>query len=203
MGFYTERVLPRILDLTMASPGVAQEREKGLAAVRGRVLEVGFGSGLNLPFYPPQVERVVAVEPSRHATRLAHERIAAAPFPVEIVLLAGEHIDVADATFDSVVCTFTLCTVADPAAALAEIRRVLRRQGRLFFVEHGRAPDAKVRRWQDRLNGLQKALVGGCHLNRDVVSLIGGAGFALERLEQRYLPGHPRPYAFVSRGIAR
>jgi ubiquinone/menaquinone biosynthesis C-methylase UbiE len=171
--------------------------------VRGRVLEVGFGSGHNLPFYGGEVREVVAVDPSRVAAKLARKRIAQAAFAVEYRALDGERIDAPDASFDSVVCTFSLCTIPDPAAALAQMRRVLAPDGRFFFVEHGRADDARVRRWQDRLNPIQKALVGGCHLNRDIAGLVRAAGFEIEALDQHYIPRQPRPFAFITRGVAR
>jgi len=202
MGFYREQVLPRMLDLGMGRQVIADERRKTLAGVGGTVLEVGFGSGRNLPFYPPEVRKVVAVDPSTVAARLARERIAHAAFPVEYVALDGERIDAPDASFDSVVSTFTLCTIPDPAAALAHMRRVLRPGGRFFFVEHGRAPDAKVQRWQDRLDRVNQALLGGCHLNRDIERLIRDAGFEMERVDKHYLEGAPRFAGFLTRGVA-
>jgi ubiquinone/menaquinone biosynthesis C-methylase UbiE len=171
MGFYNDWALPRILNLMMDMKVTREERKKCLAHVTGNVLEVGFGSGHNLPFYPSTVQRVVAVDPSTHSARLARKRIAAAPFPVEYVPLMGEHIDAPDASFDSIVSTYTLCTIPDPVAALAQMRRVLKPEGRFFFVEHGRSAEPKVQRWQDRLNGLQRTMCGGCNMNRDIARL--------------------------------
>jgi ubiquinone/menaquinone biosynthesis C-methylase UbiE len=202
VGVYGEQVLPRLMSLMMGTRVLAGERRQALAGVRGAVLEIGFGAGHNLPHYPATVEKVVAVDPSGVGARLARKRIAAAPFPVEHVALRGEAIDAPDASFDAVVSTFTLCTVPDPAAALGQLRRVLKPDGRFFFVEHGRADDPAVRRWQDRLNGLQRALVGGCNLNRDIERLVREAGFAPVEVHQHYLPGMPRTSGFVTRGVA-
>jgi ubiquinone/menaquinone biosynthesis C-methylase UbiE len=202
MGVYDDWVLPRLLDLAMGTRAVSEERARALAGVRGRVLEVGFGSGRNLPHYPVGVERVVGIDPSGESARLARKRIARAPFPVELLPLTGERIPAPDGSFDAVVSTFTLCTIADPLAALRQMRRVLAPEGRFFFVEHGRSDDPKVRRWQDRLNGAQRFLVGGCNLNRPMDQLITEAGFELERLERYYAVG-PKPMAYLYRGVAR
>jgi ubiquinone/menaquinone biosynthesis C-methylase UbiE len=203
MGFYADWVVPRILNLAMSRKVVTDERKKCLAGVTGTVLEVGFGSGLNLPWYPAAVEKVVGVDPSKQGAKLARKRIAAARFAVEFVPLEGEKIDAPDASFDSVVCTYSLCTINDPAAALRQVRRVLKPGGRFFFVEHGRSGDAKVRRWQDRLNGFQKVILAGCNLNRDIEGLIREAGFALVEVDKYYLEGQPKAFGFMTRGIAR
>jgi ubiquinone/menaquinone biosynthesis C-methylase UbiE len=203
MGFYADWVVPRILNLVMGTKVIGQERAKCLAGVRGTVLEVGFGSGHNLPFYPAAVEKVVAVDPSAEGAKLARKRIAKAPFPVEHVALAGERLDAPDASFDSVVCTFTLCTIPDPAAALAQMLRVLKPGGRLFLVEHGRSADPQVQRWQDRMNGLQQAICAGCNLNRYIERLVRDAGFAFDQLDKYYIKGQPKLSAFLTRGIAR
>ncbi len=203
MGLYERFVLPRVLDLAMGLKLVTEERQKCLADVRGTVLEVGFGSGRNLPWYPRAVEKVVAVDPSTEIAKLARKRIAESPFPVEYAPLAGENIDAPDASFDSVVSTFTLCTIPDPAAALKQMLRVLKPDGKLFLVEHGRAKEVKVQVWQDRLNGLQQTVFGGCNLNRDVARLVEDAGFEFERVEQYYMSGPPKVAAFVTRGVAR
>jgi ubiquinone/menaquinone biosynthesis C-methylase UbiE len=203
MGFWDKWVVPRFLDLMMNNKDIAEERQKCLAGVSGAVLEVGFGSGLNLPFYPDQVEKILAVDPSSEGAKLARKRIAKSRVPVEYVALEGEKIDAPDASFDSVVSTFTLCTIPDPGAALQQVRRVLKPGGRFFFVEHGRSPEPKVQRWQDRLNGLQKSMCGGCNMNRDIERLVREAGFEFDELDKHYMKGAPKMNAFVTRAIAR
>jgi ubiquinone/menaquinone biosynthesis C-methylase UbiE len=203
MGFYNDWLVPRFLNLMMNNKDVEAERRRCLVGVRGTVLEVGFGSGLNLPFYPDEVEKVLAVDPSTEGVKLARKRIEKSRFPVDFVPLEGEKIDAPDQSFDSVVSTFTLCTIADPVAALTQIRRVLKPGGRFFFVEHGRSPEPKVQRWQDRLNGLQKAMLGGCNMNRDIERLVRKAGFEFDELDQHYMKGPPKMSAFVTRAVAR
>jgi ubiquinone/menaquinone biosynthesis C-methylase UbiE len=203
MGFYGNWLLPRFLNVAMGMKFVTDERKKCLAGVTGTVLEVGFGSGHNLPFYPATVQKLVAVDPSTTAAKLARKRIAEARFPVQYLPLEGEHLDAPDASFDSVVCTFTLCTIPDPATALRQMLRVLKPGGRLFVVEHGRSADPKVSRWQDRMNGVQKALFGGCHLNRDIEQLVHEAGFSFEQVDKYYLKGQAKMSGFMTRGIAR
>lgn len=161
MGFWSEAVLPRLVDWGMNSEGLGRHRARALVDVRGRVLEVGFGSGLNLPHYPEGVEAVVGVEPSVLAHRLAARRIEAAPFPVELIPLEGEKIPCADHAFDVAVSTFSLCTIPGVQDALQQIRRVLKPGGRFVFLEHGRAPDAAVARWQDRWNPTWSCMFGG------------------------------------------
>jgi ubiquinone/menaquinone biosynthesis C-methylase UbiE len=202
MGVYDDWVLPRVMNLAMGAKVVAEERAKALVGVKGRVLEVGFGSGHNLPHYPAGVERVVGIDPSGESAKLARARIAEAPFPVEFLPLSGEQLPAPDGSFDSVVSTFTLCTIPDALAALRQMRRVLAPGGRFFFLEHGRSDDAKVRRWQDRLNGAQRWLVGGCNLNRPMDQLVVEAGFELESLERYYAQG-PRFLSCLYRGVAR
>jgi ubiquinone/menaquinone biosynthesis C-methylase UbiE len=202
MGFYGDWVVPRILNLAMGMKFLAEERRKCLTGVRGKVLEVGFGAGHNLPFYPAEVEKLVAIDPSKQGAKLARKRIAAAPFPVEYAPLEGEKIDAPDASFDAVVSTFTLCSIPDPTAALRQIRRVLKPGGKLFLIEHGRSADPKIERWQDRMNGVQKTLFGGCHLNRNIEALVREAGFTFDRVDKYYLPKQPRMVAFLTRGVA-
>ena len=203
MGFYENRVLPHLINFAMTTKAIKAERRRCLENVTGTVLEVGFGTGLNLPHYPRTVTKVVGVDPSETSARLARRRIAASPFPVEIVGLSAEKIPVADASFESIVSTFTLCTIPDVANALLEMRRALRPGGRLYFVEHGRAEDPDVQRWQDRLDSLQQRIFGGCHLNRRISTLIGQAGFEIERLENSYLKGAPKFGGFLYRGVAK
>jgi ubiquinone/menaquinone biosynthesis C-methylase UbiE len=203
MGFYEKWVLPRLLNLAMSDKFISEERRKVLGGVTGTVLEVGFGSGLNLPFYPADVRRLVAVDPSREGAKLARKRIAEAPFPVEYLPVAGEEIAAADHSFDSVVSTFTLCSVADPLAALEQMRRVLKPGGKLFLVEHGLSTDPKMQKWQRRLNRIQNILFGGCHLNRDVRRMVAESGFEFDQVDQYYMQGPPKFAAFVTRGVAR
>ena len=203
MGFYDERVLPRMLNVFMNTSAVREQRQRCLAQVSGEVLEVGFGSGLNLPHYPSAVTRVVGVDPSHTAAKLARKRIAASPFRVEFVGLSAEKIPVADASFDSVVTTFTLCTIPDVANALREMRRALKPGGQLYFVEHGRSDDPAVERWQHRLNGIQQKVFGGCHLDRRISQLIADAGFEIERVENGYLKGAPKFGGYLYRGVAK
>jgi ubiquinone/menaquinone biosynthesis C-methylase UbiE len=202
MGFYNDQIVPRFLNIAMGMSMIAEERKKCLAEVQGTVLEVGFGSGHNLPYYPRTVEKVIAIDPSEVGAKLARPRIEKAPFPVEYLPLKGEEIPAADGIFDSVVSTFTLCTISDVKSALRQIRRVLNPDGRFFFVEHGRSNDSRVQRWQDRLNGIQNALCGGCNLNRDIERLIAGAGFEFLSLDKYYAKG-PKFSTYMYRGTAR
>jgi ubiquinone/menaquinone biosynthesis C-methylase UbiE len=203
MSFYERRILPYLLNIFMDTKGTREERSRTLADVRGSVLEVGFGSGLNLPYYSSAVTRVVGVDPSQTSAHLARKRIAGSSFPVEFVGLSAEKLPVADASFDSLVSTFTLCTIPDVGAALAEMRRALKPDGRFYFVEHGHADDPGVARWQERLNGLEQRMFGGCHLNRDIAALITQAGFDIQRLEHAYLQGAPKFAGFLYRGVAK
>jgi ubiquinone/menaquinone biosynthesis C-methylase UbiE len=203
MGFYDNWVVPRILNVAMGMGFVTDERKKALAGVTGAVLEVGFGSGHNLPWYPDTVRSVVAVDPSTEAAKLARKRIAAARFPVEYIALEGERIAAADASFDSVVSTFTLCSIPDPIAALEQMRRVLKPDGKLFLVEHGRSAEPNIQRWQDRMNGFQRTICGGCNMNRDIERLVREAGFAFEQIDKYYVKGQPKLTAFLTRGVAR
>lgn len=203
MGFYDDWVLPRFLNLMMGNRYTTAERQKALAGVTGTVLEVGFGSGLNLPWYSPDVRRLVAVDPSREGAKLARKRIAEVAFPVEFIATGAEHIDAPDDSFDCVVSTFTLCTIPDPAAALQQMRRVLKPGGKLFIAEHGLTQDPDVQRWQHRLNKVQNVVCGGCNMNRDIQLLVTDAGFEFDQIDQYYMEGAPKFAAFITRGIAR
>jgi ubiquinone/menaquinone biosynthesis C-methylase UbiE len=202
MGFYSSWLFPRVLDLVMQQKQMAPFRERIGKAASGRVLDVGIGSGLNLPFYGEQAKRVLGVDPSPELLRFAEERARKASVPVELLSGSGEALPIEDKSIDTVVVTFTLCTVCNATAALAEMRRVLRPGGRLLFAEHGRAPEAGVARWQDRLTPVWKHVAGGCHLNRKPDDLIRSAGFEIDGLETGYLKG-PRPMAFFYAGSAR
>jgi len=203
MGFYENWLLPRLLNMMCANKFNAPERQKVLAGVEGTVLEVGFGSGLNLPWYPPGVRRLVAVDPSREGAKLARDRVRAVAFPVEYLPIGGEEISAPDHSFDAVVSTFTLCTIPDPVAALEQMRRVLRPGGKLFLLEHGLTPDPKVQRWQHRLNKLHNVVLGGCNMNRDIRRLVSEGGFEFDQVEQFYLQGAPKFAGFMTRGSAR
>ena len=199
---YEKWVLPRFMNMVMSDKAMTEERKKALGGVTGTVLEVGFGSGHNLPFYPAGVQRLVAVDPSREAAKLARKRIAEAPFPVEYVPVGGEQIQAPDHSFDSVVSTFTLCTIADPLAALVQMRRVLKPEGKLFLVDHGLSTDPKVQRWQRRLNRFSNFVFGGCHVTRDIRRMVAEAGFEFDQVDQYYLQGPPKFAGFVTRGVA-
>jgi SAM-dependent methyltransferase len=202
MGFYGRVVLPRLIDLAMRGREIVAEREWLIPRAAGLVLEVGAGTGLNLPHYRDGVTRLLALDPSLPSWRLARRRVAGARVPVQFVAGSGERIPVRDASVDTAVITWTLCSIPDPAAALAELRRVLRPAGRLLFVEHGRAPDASVQRWQQRLTPFWRHVAGGCHLDRPIDRLIRAAGFSVDELEARYV-GRPRVGTYFYRGIAR
>lgn len=202
MGLYDRHLLPHLIDFACGMGAVMKARSQLVPQARGRVLEIGIGSGLNLSFYDPQrVEVVVGVDPSAAMQRLARERAARCQVPVEMIALELGQIQAADASFDDIVCTFTLCTIPDAIAALREMRRVLKPGGRLLFCEHGLAPDLPVVRWQKRLTPLWKPLAGGCHLDRDIPALIGAGGFHIRELSTGYLKG-PRPMTHVYRGWA-
>ena len=202
MGFYTNWLFPRVLDLIMRQKQMIPFRARIGKAATGQVLDVGIGSGLNLPFYGDQVERVVGVDPSAELLHFAEERRRKTTNSVELLRGSGEALPIEDRSIDTVVLTFTLCTVDNPRATLSEIRRVLRPNGRLLFAEHGRAPEAGVARWQDRLTPLWHRIAGGCHLNRKPDDLIRSTGFRIDDLQSGYLKG-PRPMTFVYSGAAR
>ena len=203
MRCWTEQVVPRIANRTLAHPEVRQMRERVCARLHGDVVEIGFGSGLNVPHYPRAVTRVYAVEPSDVAQRLGRDRVSASDVPIEHAGLDGQRLDLPDERFDCGLSTFTLCTIPDVAAALGELRRVLKPGGTFHFVEHGRSPDAKVARWQDRLQPINGRLAGGCHITRDIESLIAGAGFVIDDLRQYYGTSGPKPFEYVYEGVAR
>lgn len=201
MGFYNHRILPCLLHLAMQTPALEPYRRRAVARARGRVLEIGVGSGLNLELYGATVECVVGIEPSPELLCMARGRAAAVVVPIELVQASAEALPLATASVDTVVTTWTLCTIPDPVGALREVRRVLRPDGALLFVEHGRAPEPGVARWQDRLTPLWRHFAGGCHLNRAIPDLITTAGFAIERLDLSRVPG-PRTHTFMYEGWA-
>lgn len=202
-SFYERRVFPWLNDKLTASPAVARIRDEALAGARGRVIEIGFGSGLNLAHYPAAVESVVAVEPNEGMNARAVTHVRASRIQVTTIVGPAEALPVPDRSFDTAVSTLTLCSVADPVRALAELRRVLRDDGRLVVMEHGLSEEPGVARWQHRLNRLQNTVACGCNLNRPIVDLVERAGFRFETLRKFYLPNAPRTHAWFSVGIAR
>lgn len=202
MTWYERHVLPHLIECACGMGRIMRLRESLIPRARGRVLEVGIGTGLNLPHYDPaKVTHICGLDPSSAMHRLGRQRAARCRVPVESIVLSAERIAANDASFDTVVSTFTLCTIPDAVSALQEMRRVLKPGGELVFCEHGKAPDASVYRWQDRLTPLWKPLAGGCHLNRDIPALLIQGGFALRQVDASYLPG-PKPMMFVYRGAA-
>lgn len=202
MSFYRRHVVPHLVHLAMRHKRLMPFRRRVIGAAEGKVLEIGIGSGLNLPLYGPPVRSVSALEPSPELLRMARGRGGELAVPVEFLEASAEAIPLDDDSVDAVVTTWTLCTIPDAPRALAEMRRVLKPGGALLFVEHGRAPERGVARWQDRLDPLWSRLAGGCHLNRKIDDLISGSGFRIERLEHERLPG-PRTHAFLYEGCAR
>ncbi len=204
MGFYDRVVLPRVLEWTCGSKPVRRQRQKVVPLAEGRVLEIGIGTGLNLPFYDAaKVERIIGLEPAEQMLRRAKARSGNLPFEVAYLALEGERIPLDRQSVDTVLVTYTLCTIPDAMNALEGMRRVLKPGGRLIFCEHGIAPDAAVRRWQNRLNPLWGRLGGGCNLNRDIPALIEGSGFDIDDLSNAYLPGTPRFAGFNYWGTAK
>ena len=202
MGIYERFVLPRLVDFVCARKPQMRQRPAVVSAASGEVLEIGFGSGLNLPFYDPgKVARLRALEPSDEMRSMARRRLENVPFPVEELVASAEEIPLADHSVDTVLVTYTLCTIPDAGRALAEMRRVLRAGGRLLFCEHGAAPDGEVLRWQNRLNPIWKRLSGGCNLNRPIPQLLETHGFRLREMTGEYVPGW-RPGSFTYCGSA-
>ncbi|MFM7063573.1 MAG: class I SAM-dependent methyltransferase [Actinomycetes bacterium] len=201
MGWYEDRILPRAVELTCGGSKMERWRRRATDGLSGTVLELGFGSGLNLGLYPNAVTEVLAVEPSALARERAQSRIATSAVPVRHVGLDGQQVPLDDDTVDSALCTFTLCTIPDVAAALAEVRRTVRPGGAFHFLEHGLAPDEPVRRWQQRLDPLEQRLAGGCHLTRDPLALVTAAGLDVVESSARYMKG-PKPWTYVTVGRA-
>jgi ubiquinone/menaquinone biosynthesis C-methylase UbiE len=203
LGIYQRLIVPRLINAAMRNKRLVPLRERQVALARGRVLEIGIGSGLNLPFYRRDIEAVIGIDPSLELLTLARRHTAWLHFPVKLLHGPAEALPLEDHCVDSVVITWTLCSVAEPERVLTEARRVLAPGGALIFVEHGRAPEAGVQRWQDRLTPLWCKLAGGCHLNRPIDRLIKEASFEIAELETGYLVKGPRVATFHYRGIAR
>jgi ubiquinone/menaquinone biosynthesis C-methylase UbiE len=203
VSFYGDTVLPRLQDKAMNRQGTRDVRARVCAGLTGRVLEIGFGTGLNVRYYPPEVTTVLAVEPSRTCMRIAAPRIASSNTVIEHAGLTGERLDLASEEVDVALSTWTLCTIPDLSAALAEVRRVLKPGGIFHFVEHGHAPDAKTERWQHRLDPLNQRLAGGCHLTRRISESVERAGFEMEHLDRYYSEGEPKPWGYTYEGRAK
>jgi ubiquinone/menaquinone biosynthesis C-methylase UbiE len=201
MGLYRDQLLPRFTNKVMDRRDLAPIRSRVCEGLTGEVLEIGFGSGLNVPFYPPAITRVRAVDPATAGRKLASGRVAASKVPVEYLGLDGEDLPVGSGSVDHVLSTWTLCSIPDLPRALSEIRRVLRPGGTLRFAEHGRSPDENVARWQDRLTPLQRRCAGGCHLNRPIGRFIEGSGLKLASMDTYYLEG-PKVVGYTFEGTA-
>jgi ubiquinone/menaquinone biosynthesis C-methylase UbiE len=203
--WWSDRVVPHLTDVALRSDEIAELRDETCRELRGRVLEIGFGSGLNVRFYPAAVTSVAAVEPSDVGWKLSEERRARTGVPIHRSGLDGQHLAEGDDSFDSALVTFSLCSIPDPALALSEVRRVLRPGASLHFLEHGLAPEAGVARWQRRLDPVQKRVFGGCHLSRDIPGLVGSADLEVTEVRAEYQPGprvaHPWTYGYLGRAV--
>ncbi len=201
MAIYRDKVLPRIIDVACGSDGIGEWRRRCVEGLHGVVVEPGFGSGLNVPHYPDEVELVHAIDPSELGQRLAADRIRKRGIEVRFAGLDGESLPLDDASCDAGLVTFTLCTIPDPSAALAELHRVIRRGGSLHFLEHGHAPVDGVQKWQRRLEPVQRRLFDGCHLTRDATAMIDAAGFDISWSDSSFVPG-PKPVSYFTVGKA-
>jgi ubiquinone/menaquinone biosynthesis C-methylase UbiE len=203
LRIYAKYVLPRLVDLLLKNKDMTRLRAEWLAHARGEVLEVGIGSGLNLPFYSTDVRRVYGVDPSVELQRMARRRAAETSANVEFVSQSAEEVlPIADASIDTVVTTWTLCSIPNASGALQQMKRVLKPSGSMIFIEHGTSPHSGVAAWQDRLTPVWKHVGGGCHLNRKIDDLIASAGFQIVELRTSYLPG-PRPMTYTYEGLAK
>jgi ubiquinone/menaquinone biosynthesis C-methylase UbiE len=203
MGFYEKHIVPHIINCACGSKPIRYQRKKVVPMAEGTVLEIGIGTGLNLPYYDPaKVKKVIGLDPSEASWKLAGKRAKDLPFPVEFVGLPGELIPLDDRSVDTVLMTFSLCTIPDPVRALEGMRRVLKPGGKLVFCEHGAAPDTDVLKWQNRVNPIWRALFGGCNLNRRIPELVERGGFRIADLQTMYLPSTPRIAGFNYWGVA-
>ncbi|WP_420559176.1 class I SAM-dependent methyltransferase [Tepidicaulis sp.] len=203
MGFYEKYIVPRIINVACGTKPISYQRRKVVPQAEGRILEIGIGTGLNLEYYDPsKVEKLIGLDPSEESWRIAGDRAKDLPFDVEFIGLPGEEIPLDANSVDTVLVTFSLCTIPEPEKALEGMRRVLRPGGKMIFCEHGAAPDAGVRKWQDRVNPVWKAVCGGCNLNREIPSIIESSGFKIGKLETMYLPSTPKIAGFNYWGAA-
>ena len=202
MGFYDDQVLPRLINVVCNVKAIKPLRERACAGLAGRVVELGFGSGLNVPYYPAAVSAVAAIEPSDTGWKLAGRRLDGSPVSIERTGLDGQALPLPDHSCDAALSTYTLCTIPDAAAALAELRRVLKPGAEFHFLEHGLAPDEGVRRWQHRIEPTQQRIAGGCHLTRPVAELITNAGFTIKDIDIFYEGSAPKPWSALSLGVA-
>ena len=202
MGFYENHILPRFINIACGLKAVQMQRAKVVPRAEGRILEIDFGSGLNMPFYTPEkVDLLLGLEPSEKARKMAQSKIDASGMPFEFVGLDGQEIPLENDSVDTVVLTYTLCTIPDAIKAAGEMHRVLKPGGKLLFSEHGASPDDGVRKWQDRINPAWKKIAGGCHLNRDIPDLLAKGGFHVRQLDSYYIPG-PKVAAWTFEGWA-
>jgi ubiquinone/menaquinone biosynthesis C-methylase UbiE len=204
MAVWREHVVPRLTDVMLGTEEVRRHRERVVAGMRGSIVEIGFGSGLNVPLYPPEVEVVYAVDPSAVGRKLAEKRVNASPIRIEFVGLDGEHLPLDDASVDGALSTFTLCTIPDVSQALREVRRVLRPGGVFHFLEHGLCPEPTTARWQRRFNGFQQRIAAGCHLDRSIDRLVRDAGFEIQELRNDWFrgPRFSKPWGYLYEGVA-
>jgi ubiquinone/menaquinone biosynthesis C-methylase UbiE len=202
VGFYQDRILPHLINLSMHNTDLVPYRQRMLFAAEGRVLEIGIGSGINLPFYGPKVREILGLEPSPRLLAMAQHAARESVSPVTLIEGSAEAIPLDGASIDTVVTTWTLCTIPEVDQALGEMHRVLKPGGQLLFIEHGLAPEESVRKWQNRLTPLWKPIAGGCHLNRPISNLIETAGFNITTLENSYLPRAPRMMGYLYQGRA-
>jgi ubiquinone/menaquinone biosynthesis C-methylase UbiE len=203
MSFYDDKILPHVIHLACGTKPILKQRQKVVPHAEGRILEIGMGSGINIAYYDPaKVEKVWGLEPSTGMREKARSRVAAAPFELEWLDLPGEEIPLDSDSVDTVVLTYTLCTIPDWLAAVKQMRRVLKPGGKLLFSEHGKAPDAAVQKWQDRIDPLWGKMAGGCHLNRDIPELLRQGGFVIKEMESLYLPSTPKVAGFTYWGYA-
>lgn len=204
MSFYDDKILPHIIHLACSTKPVLKQREKVVPQAEGYILEVGMGSGINIGYYNPgKVKKLWGLEPSMGMREKARARLEASPFELEWLDLPGEEIPLENASVDTIVLTYTLCTIPDWLSALQQMRRVLKPDGKLLFSEHGKAPDAAIKKWQDRINPLWGKMFGGCHLNRDIPHLLSQGGFNIEQIETLYVPKTPKLAGFTYWGSAR